>query len=159
MKRRFRRRRKLIKPGIQLRLVLSFVGLSILGQVLLFLLLGSRLTQAAAGLPGDGGELAQEVPRMLLATFAASLAIVVPVTFVFGVLLTFRVAGPIYRFETYLKSLARGEQLGPCRIRKGDELQFLCDAINEATAPLQARQGEPAEEPVEEESSGTQQAA
>ena len=136
---KFRRRKKLIKPGIQLRLVLSFVGLSVMGLMLQFLLLGSRMTNTAATLDGGGGDLAEEIPAMLLETFGVSLAILVPVTFVFGVLLTFRLAGPIYRFEQYLRSVARGEQIGPCRIRKGDELQFLCDAINDATEPLRLR--------------------
>lgn len=83
---------------------------------------------------------------MLLETFGLSLAILVPVTFVFGILLTFRVAGPIYRFEQYLRSVAKGEQIGPCKIRQGDELQPLCDAINEATEPLRMRRSAPQEE-------------
>ena len=140
---KFRRRKKLIKPGIQLRLVFSFVGLSVMGLTLQFLLLGSRMTNSAAALNGGGGDLADEIPAMLLETFGISLAILVPVTFVFGILLTFRLAGPIYRFEQYLKSVARGEQIGPCKIRKGDELQFLCDAINEATEPLRLRREAP----------------
>ena len=142
----YRRRKKLIKPGIQLRMVFSFVGLSVMGLTLQFLLLGSRLTNAAASLQGGGGDLAQEVPAMLLEIFALSLAILVPVTFVFGILLTFRVAGPIYRFEQYLKSVAKGEQIGPCKIRQGDELQSLCDAINDATEPLRMRRTAPQEE-------------
>jgi hypothetical protein len=150
----YRRRKKLIKPGIQLRMVFSFVGLSVMGLTLQFLLLGSRLTSAAAGLDGGGGDLAQGVPAMLLEIFALSLAILVPVTFVFGVLLTFRVAGPIYRFEKYLRAVASGEQIGPCKIRKGDELQPLCDAINEATEPLRMRrpapQAEEAQAPLAE---------
>jgi len=64
---------------------------------------------------------------------------------VFGILLTFRLAGPIYRFEQYLRSVARGEQIGPCKIRKGDELQFLCDAINDATEPLRMERVTPQE--------------
>ena len=145
----YRRRRKLIKPGIQLRLVLSFVGLSVMGLTLQFLLLGSRLTNAAAGLEGGGGDLAQEVPAMLLEIFGLSLAILVPVTFVFGILLTFRLAGPIFRFEQYLKTVAKGEQIGPCKIRRGDELQTLCDAINEATEPLRMRRPAPPSEEAE----------
>src|SRR5689334_24774257 len=33
-----------------------------------------------------------------------------PLTFCVGVVVTFRFAGPIYRFEKYLESLVRGEQ-------------------------------------------------
>jgi len=146
----YRRRQKLIKPGIQLRLVFSFVGLSVMGLTLQFLLLGSRLTNAAAGLDGGGGDLAAEVPRMLLEVFGLSFAIIVPVTFVFGILLTFRLAGPIYRFEQYLRSVAKGEQIGPCKIRKGDELQSLCDAINDATEPIRMQRRTPQRDPEED---------
>lgn len=140
---KFRRRKKLIKPAIQLRLVFSFVGLSVMGLTLQFLLLGSRMTNSAAALEGGGGDLADEIPAMLMETFGISLAILIPVTFVFGVLLTFRLAGPIYRFEQYLKSVATGDQIGPCKIRKGDELQFLCDAINEATESIRMNRAAP----------------
>ena len=133
------RSRKLIKAGFQLKLVLSFVGLASLGLLLQFLFLGSRLTSVATSLEGPGGELALELPATLLEVFGISVAIILPVVFVFGVLLTFRVAGPIYRFEHFLKSVARGDQIGPCHIREGDELQSLCDAINEATEPLRRR--------------------
>jgi len=34
------------------------------------------------------------------------------------------------------KAVIRGEEVGPCRIRRGDEFQELCELINQATAPL-----------------------
>jgi hypothetical protein len=134
-----RRRRKLILPGLQLRLVGSFVGLAALGMLLQFLLLGQRLTAATAALEGPGGELGQELPGMLLDVLVYTCGVLVPLIFGFGIFLTFRVAGPIYRFEQYLDGVARGEQLGPCKLREGDHLQALCDAINRATEPLRRR--------------------
>ena len=92
---------------------------------------------------GAGGQLAAEVPRVMLEVLTFSLVILLPVIFAFGILLTFRIAGPVYRFEQYLGSVARGEQLGPCKIRDGDELQNLCDAINAATEPLRMRHEQP----------------
>ena len=38
-----------------------------------------------------------------------------------------------------LQSIAQGEDVGPCRIRKGDELQELCRRINAAVDALRAR--------------------
>jgi hypothetical protein len=36
----------------------------------------------------------------------------------------------------YLKQVIARETSEPCRIRKGDELQDLCDLINAATEPV-----------------------
>jgi methyl-accepting chemotaxis protein len=140
---KFRRSRKLIQPGLQLRLIGSFVGLAAIALLGQFLLLGYRLTSAASNMEGSGGELAAEVPRVMLEGLTFSLIVLLPVTFAFGILLTFRIAGPIYNFERFLKSVSRGEQLTPCKIRDGDELQNLCDAINEATEPLRQNGPQP----------------
>ena len=141
----YRRRKKLIKPGLQMRLIGAFAGISTLAILLQFLVLGYFITTAAQSIDGGGGELAAQVPRTLLLTMAVSLVVLLPLLFVIGLLLTFRFAGPIYRFEQYLLALARGEKLGPCQIRTGDELQFLCHAINLATEPLRQAQEEKAE--------------
>ena len=76
-----------------------------------------------------------------------------------GILVTFRVAGPVYRFEQHLGSLARGEDPGTCRIRKGDELQDLCASINAAVETLRGQgQGE-ASPPVPQSGTAAPQAA
>jgi nitrogen fixation/metabolism regulation signal transduction histidine kinase len=71
---------------------------------------------------------------MLVEALLVSLLFLVPMTVGVGILATFRIAGPIYRFETYLDQVARGEEVGPCKLRKGDQLQGLCEKINEALA-------------------------
>lgn len=135
----FTRRQKLVRPQLQLWLVGSFVGLAGLALLLQFLVLSFRLTSSAGNLEGASGQLASEVPGLMLEVLVVSLAVLLPIIFVMGVLLTFRVAGPIYRFEEFLRSVASGEQIGPCKIRKGDKLQGLCDLINEATEPVRRR--------------------
>jgi len=134
--RRYRRRRRLIKPRLQLRLIASFVGLATLALLLQFVFLGHGLTRAAAGMEGPGGQLAGELPRVLLVVLALSMACLLPTFLILGTILTFRIAGPVYRFEQYLGSVIRGDQLGPCVIRRGDELHELCELINDATLPL-----------------------
>jgi hypothetical protein len=59
-----------------------------------------------------------------------------------GVLTTFRVAGPLYRIEMFLKQVARGEKPADCRLRKGDELVEFCEVVNLATAPLRRTETE-----------------
>jgi len=135
------RKQKLIVPRIQIRLVGMLVGISAVAMLLQFLFLGARLMGKLADLEGPGGQLAEEVPMLLLLqVFGLSIGVLLPVIFGLGIVVTFRVAGPIHRFEQYLRGVARGDQLGPCRIREGDQLQSLCDAINEATEPLRRRQ-------------------
>jgi methyl-accepting chemotaxis protein len=132
------RTKKLIQPRLQLRLIGFFMGVAAIGMLLQFLLLGARMAAALGRLDDGGAELADEVPAMMLEVLAFSAAIVLPIVFALGLLLTFRIAGPAYRLETYLRSVARGEDVGPCRIREKDELQSLCDAVNEATEAVRA---------------------
>jgi signal peptidase II len=65
-----------------------------------------------------------------------------PLTIAVGILVTFRIAGPVYRFEQYLKSVLRGELTGPCRIRKGDEFHELCELLNQVVSTLREQRTE-----------------
>jgi hypothetical protein len=132
------RRIKLIQPRLQLKLVLSFVGLSTLGLLLQFLLFASALARLAADLPNDGALVAEAITSHLLVVSAVSVVALLPLVSCVGVLLTFRLAGPLYRFEQHLAAIARGEDPGVCRIRQGDELQAFCKTLNAALDRLRA---------------------
>lgn len=134
-----KRRIKLIRPQLQLKLVGIFAGLTALALVLQFLVFMNAATRAAADLPNDGLLYLSRLNGVLLAVLAGSVLVVLPLTFWVGVLVTHRIAGPVYRFETYLDQVSRGEALEDCRLRQGDELQELCAKINLATAPLRGR--------------------
>ena len=67
---------------------------------------------------------------------AIVLVLIVPAIVLTGVLVTFRVVGPLQRIETYLRDLASGAPVGECRIRARDEAQGLCDAVNAAVKTL-----------------------
>jgi hypothetical protein len=138
--RKYKRRIKLIKPRLQLRMIATFVGLSALGFLLQALLVAMLLSQTAAEMPEGGPYLMSLIPQMPIEILLMSFGMFLPLTFAVGVLVTFRIAGPIHRFEKYLTAVAKGEQLGPCRIRKGDELHELCELINQATEPVRRRQ-------------------
>ena len=139
-----RRRIKLIKPRLQLKLVGVFVGLSGLGFLLQSLHVGLRLSELASTVPEGGTYLMAVMPELPLEILLVSFGMLLPLTIAVGILVTFRIAGPVYRFEKYLKQVIDGEEVGPCRIRDGDEFQELCELINQATAPLrEARTSEP----------------
>ena len=136
---RYKRRIKLIKPGLQLKITAMFLGVSVTSLLLQYLLFSSQLANAATTMPDGGAVLLALMPDLLIQVLFMSFAFLFPVMLCIGILATFRIAGPIYRFERYLESVARGEEVGPCRIRRGDELWDLCDKINEATAALRHR--------------------
>lgn len=144
-----KRRIKLIQPALQIRLISAFVGMAFLALTLQFLLFTSTLTELASELPEDGATLLDRVPDHVVRILIISFLIFLPLTFCVGVIITFRIAGPIYRFETYLKQVIRGEKPPDCRLREGDELKGLCELINRATAPL--RVPTPAESSTEAE--------
>ncbi len=137
-----KRRIQFIKPRFQARLIGSFVGLAALAMLLQFLLLGTKLMTVAAGIPGGGAELAAEIPSVLLTILTLSGLIFLPIIFVFGIRITFRIAGPIYRFERFLKDVAEGRESQPCSIRSEDQLHELCLLMNAATEMPRARNAE-----------------
>lgn len=128
----FLRKNRLPKPKIQLRLVLGFLGVSTLALSAQVLLLANRLMRLSQDLPVSGDEIRSALPGLLSEVFLFSFLVLLPSVLAIGVMLTFRMAGPIYRFESYLGDVVAGKETGPCRIRKGDELQELCDLINAA---------------------------
>lgn len=132
------RTNKLIHWRLQLTLVGWFLAVSVSGLLLQFVLLGAFLTRFAASLPDQGPLVAEQVMGMLLSSLGLSLLFLVPLTLGVGILATFKLAGPLYRLETYLDGIARGEWEGPCKIRKGDALQEFCDKLNTAVSFLRA---------------------
>lgn len=146
----YRRRIKLIKPGLQLKLTLIFVSFSALALLMQFVLFASSLTEVALELPHDGSYMVERMGSLLFETLVSSLAMFLPLIFAVGILTTFRFAGPLYRFEMFLGRVMRREYPEDCRIRDGDLLHDFCDLLNRATAPLRER---PADVPVETEGS------
>ena len=136
MPRTYKRRKKLIKPTLQLKLSGIFVGLSALSLLLQFVLFTNVLHEIAIQLPNDGAIVLEEINGVTLRILAASFLVFLPLTLAVGVLCTFRIAGPVYRFEQFLDAVRRGEKPGDFSLRKGDELQELARLVREATEPL-----------------------
>jgi signal transduction histidine kinase len=135
----YKRRIKIIRPKLQMKLTLTFVGLTLLALMLQFMVFLRTMTTIAVSLPADHDVLMDAMPEVLLQSLLLTFCVVVPLVFVVGVLLTFRIAGPVYRFETYIKQILRGENPGECRLREGDELGELCGLINQVTLPLREK--------------------
>jgi methyl-accepting chemotaxis protein len=126
------RRDKLVRPRLQLRLILVFLGVALFALLFQFALFAAVLSNLATDLPQDGAILLEESTGVAITILVVSLSVLLPLSFFVGVLATFRIAGPIYRFERHLEAVAAGEDPGPCKIRTGDELHELCDKLNKA---------------------------
>ena len=126
------RKRKLIKSGLQLRLVTVFLVMGGLAALFQVLMLNRSILAVARRTGVSGAEFVEAVPHLLTINGLYTLGVLVPLMAIVGILATHRIAGPVYRFEKHLELLARGEKPGPCIIRKGDELQELCQWINRA---------------------------
>lgn len=125
----YQRKRKLIKPALQFKLLGIFVALASCSLLLQMLLLSIDLNQIAESMQG-GEALQAEIPGIMKRMLLFTAGMCLPATIAVGIVVTHRVAGPVYRFTQHLNSVAAGEVMGKCRIRKRDELHGLCDALN-----------------------------
>jgi len=133
------RRSTLPQPRLQLRLAGAFAGLCALSLVAQALVLATELSKLADALPSGGLYLSEALPGTLARTLAISALLVLPSLLLIGIRMTFRIAGPMFRFERYLEAVARGERPGPCQIRRTDELQEFCAKLNAALESARAQ--------------------
>ncbi|MFT7676334.1 MAG: signal transduction histidine kinase [Planctomycetota bacterium] len=133
------RSRKLIKPGLQLRFSMAFVGLACFASLVMVLILSAVIHRALE--QGGIDPAAIDTSEIILIGLLGTLTVLVPTMTAVGILLTHRIAGPVYRFEQHFSALARGEDPGRCKIRSGDELQELCELINAGLETVRVRDG------------------
>ncbi|MFT4540856.1 MAG: hypothetical protein ACI835_003315 [Planctomycetota bacterium] len=133
-----KRRIKLIKPRLQIKLTLIFMGFSALSLLMQYLLLTSSLTSAALRLPTDSALMLREISAVLLSSIGIAFALFMPLIFLVGVMTTFRFAGPLHRLEMFMRATINGENPRDCKLRGEDEpeLHGFCELLNEVTAPL-----------------------
>ena len=153
------RTRKLIRPEIQLRLSAYFLGLVLFALIFQFLLVTSSMSKLIL-MEGDYVDRQEMVTEASLEILLVSLAVILPLTLGVGILVTFRLAGPIARFQAFLQEMISGQRPGDIVLRQGDQLKDVAQLLNEATRPLRtAGHGnrEHAANPVE--AAGPRQAA
>lgn len=147
---KYKRRKKLINPRLQLWMTGVFLGLtflSLLMQLLLFMLL---MSQVALTLPNDGELMWDQINERLYFVIGVSFAVFLPLTLLVGILTTFRVAGPVFVFHRFLKNIREGNDPGVLNLRKGDKLRDLADSLNETYAVIQERGGGHSEDTADE---------
>jgi nitrogen fixation/metabolism regulation signal transduction histidine kinase len=98
-----------------------------------------RLVKQAADLTQQAAELAERQKAMLY-TLCGALALLVVLIGAAGIVVTHRVAGPIFKMRANLKNVADGRLRVPTPLRKGDELVEFFDAYRAMVISLRERQ-------------------
>jgi len=133
------RKKKLIKPALQLKLAGIFMA-SALAVISIQAFTLHKTTMALSGyLPNDQALFKKLWPDYFLQNTVLAGLLILVAMFGVGIAVTFRIAGPIYRFENYLRDLRDGKATAPCSLRSGDDLKGICDLLNEATEPIRAQ--------------------
>ncbi len=134
-----KRSKKLIDKGLQLRVIVVFMTLAGVCSLYQIAILNWSLTGLLEGTIVSEREAAKALQRLMITNAACTLLILCPLMAMAGVVVTHRIAGPAYRMRCYLEGIAKDGYSGPCAIRRGDELQSLCKAVNIAVDRLRVK--------------------
>jgi len=135
----FRRKKYLIKQGLQFRYIGVVFALVILVSIV------TGYTVFATGWMLLGEKLASVYPQgRLIYVFKVTnvalmrnILLISPLVFLLALLSSHKIAGPIYRIEKDMGEIARGNLTLRVKLRRGDELQDLADAINAMTENIE----------------------
>lgn len=143
----FKRKKKLINSRLQLKMIGVFMAISCVACMFQVVMLNRSMMSLAERLPTDGDRLLGFLPSVLMTNVGMTICVLTPLTFLIGLLVTHRVAGPAYNMTRYCEAIARGEDRGPCKVRDDDELKDLCDALNAAIERVRSEASATSEAP------------
>jgi hypothetical protein len=133
------RSNKLIRPRLQVKLTLVFIGAALIALVINAYMLNRTMMQLVSRLPHDELVVMSEWPALLRSNLVWTAVLLVPLMLGVGIPTTFRLTGPMHRMELYLRAVLRGEEVGECQLRRKDELQDFCELVNRATEAHRTR--------------------
>jgi signal transduction histidine kinase len=129
-----RRKNVLTKKGLQLRLTRNFLLLMVLFALFVGFEVFVSIWQVVSDtIPVNSVGLVRKQILFRMIVFAIPVACVIVA---FSIVLTHRIAGPLYRLEKKLHKLSKGEDVDYIRIRKNDELKGLTSTINDLIRSL-----------------------
>ena len=124
-----RRKNVLTKKGLQLHITRNFLLLMILFSLFVgFEVFVSMWQVVSYSIPEDSVTLVRKQILFRMIVFAVPVACVIVAC---SIVLTHKIAGPLYRLEKKLQKLAKGEDVGYIQIRKKDQLKELASTIND----------------------------
>ncbi len=146
MQRTWRRRNYFIKKDFQGRFVLRFFFTVILTTVIFTIILSIISLNTMTVVYKDSHLRLDRTPFALipeiLQTYWIYIVLIGIVIGLFSILISHRVAGPIYRIERSIEEITRGNLSFKIRLREKDEMKELAERINEMVGGLSERIGE-----------------
>lgn len=138
------RRRYLVDRGFQLKYALLMAGAGLVVAVVFGLWLHQVHAQATALLAPDAETraLVERSDRVLLAAFAAIALLLATALGLLGVVITHRVAGPVFVMGHYLSVLAEGRFPRMRTLRRSDELKAFFRTFIDSVEAMKAREAE-----------------
>jgi methyl-accepting chemotaxis protein len=106
------------------------------------LLVGKRLEESLGKMPSLGDfqdALATSDHRMMMVVIGSAMIVAAALGLI-GVLVTHRIAGPVYVLSRYAKALADGSYPQMRALRRGDELKGFFEVFREAIERMRERQ-------------------
>jgi nitrogen fixation/metabolism regulation signal transduction histidine kinase len=100
---------------------------------------GEKQNRQQAQLQAQADELQQRRLQVGL-VLIGGLALLVAALWFAGIVVTHKVAGPIYKMKRQLRALEKGSLQVPMPLRKGDELKEFFDTFNDTVRALRTRQ-------------------
>ena len=100
------RTNKLPKPGLQFRLSMFFVSITCVAAMFQVFLINRSLYDIAKVLPNDEEQVLAALPDIFYSGMAWTVFVLMPVMLMFGMFVTFRIAGPVRRMEQHLDDIA-----------------------------------------------------
>lgn len=99
----------------------------------------AQLVAQAESLKNESSSLKAFQSRMMLTLLGVMVLLVVGI-FVAGIMVTHKVAGPIFKMKRMIRDVGEGRLRIPGKLRKGDELVHFFDAFDQMVRSLRARQ-------------------
>jgi hypothetical protein len=136
------RRRFMLDRGFQLKYALMMAGAGLVVAAVFGLWLHQAHAQAVALLPADDRTraLIEQSDRLLLAAFAAIALLLAGALGLLGVVITHRVAGPVFVMGHYLTVLSQGRFPRMRTLRRSDELKAFFRVFIEAVEAMKKRE-------------------
>ena len=130
------RRNYIIDPRVQLKIVCFLASIALIAAAIICYVAYAKLLQL--GVLFNYGSVApaampaafQSIANSLMYRLIAIVCVMVLTFSLAGVILTHRIAGPIWKLQSELRKFLAGEEVKPIRFRSSDEFQELPRLIN-----------------------------
>ena len=151
-KKKYKRSQYIVDPEFQYSLIRKIAILAILMivmslsvLVIFYYMYGDVQLELIQPSPFDIAEDVNIVPEertlldLLWPVMAACLVVTLGITFFFGMFISHRMAGPVFRMQRTLKEMSEGNLRGYIQLRDKDDFKGLAEQINNVTTSYKDR--------------------